>query len=87
MVAVLKHMSRQDGRHQDGGFPEIKGLVGSLNPDRDVVGSVVEEAKQPVREPHGALTRRGIGVRLEHSACALQQHESPYDLDLALGVP
>lgn len=67
MVTVLERMGCQDGRCQHGSRPHAWLLVMALNPDGNVGSQIKEDADDPVWQPHGALARRSIRVRLQQS--------------------
>jgi hypothetical protein len=87
VVRVLEAVANQNGRYQEGGGAGSQRAVLVLCPDGDAVGDVVEEAEEPVGDPHGALARRRVGGRLEQAAHALEQHQGPDDLQLGAGGP
>lgn len=87
VVGMLKHMRGENGRNQRSGCPAGRSASRTLDPDSDVDSQVEDESKQPVSKPHGAYACRRVGVRLKHTAHALQQHQAPGGLQLAAGRP
>lgn len=87
VVAVLKHMGCQNSRHKHSGCQKRWETIKSLDPNGNIDSQVEQESKNPMGEPHSALARRGIGVRLEQTAYTLQQHKGPHKLHLAAGLP
>lgn len=84
VIAVLQGVGCEDCGHQS---PPIGTCARCLKPNGNVDGEVKGKPHYPMCEPHGALARRGISIRLQHATDALQQHERPHSLLRTSGLP